>query len=182
MLVYTLATLAFYLLGAATLGRIGLNPGGFDLVRTLTVMYEPVFGRWAPLLFLIGAFAVLYSTYFVANAGNARILSDTFRVLNFVSPKPEDHRTRTRWISGFLPFLCLAIYLAMPKEPERLVLLSGTMQALMLPMLSAAALYFRYRRGDERVQPGILWDVFLWISALGMLATAASLIYTKLFV
>jgi Mn2+/Fe2+ NRAMP family transporter len=182
MVVYTLATLAFYLLGAATLGRIGLNPTSDTLVRTLTVMYEPVFGSWAPMLFLIGAFAVLYSTYFVANAGNARILSDAFRVMGFAAQGSDAHRARTRWISGILPFICLAIYLAMPKEPDKLVLISGTMQALMLPMLSAAALFFRYRRSDERVRPGILWDIFLWISALGMLATAASLIYTKLFV
>lgn len=53
MAIYTIATLAFYLLGAAILGRVGLNPGGFELVRTLTAMYEPalqlgtvaVFGR-----------------------------------------------------------------------------------------------------------------------------------------
>src|SRR5690606_4290602 len=35
MIVYAIATIAFYLLGAATLGRIGLHPGGFDLIRTL---------------------------------------------------------------------------------------------------------------------------------------------------
>jgi hypothetical protein len=30
------------------------------------------------------------------------------------------------------------------------------------------------------VTPGMLWDVFLWLSAVGMLITAASLIYTKI--
>ena len=45
MVVYTFATLAFYLLGAAVLGRIGLNPEGRDMVRTLNAMYIPVFGR-----------------------------------------------------------------------------------------------------------------------------------------
>jgi len=39
----------------------------------------------------------------------------------------------------------------------------------MLPMLAAAALYFRYRRCDERIAPGRLWDVCLWLSALGLL-------------
>ena len=43
------------------------------------------------------------------------------------------------------------------------------MQAMMLPMLAAAALYFRYRRGDTRIRPGKRWDVFLWISGAGML-------------
>ena len=44
MVVYTVATIAFYLLGAAILGRTGLVPEDRDLIRTLNVMYEPVFG------------------------------------------------------------------------------------------------------------------------------------------
>ena len=50
------ATIAFYLLGAAILGRTGLNPEKSDLIRTLAVMYEPVFGPQAEHIFLFGAF------------------------------------------------------------------------------------------------------------------------------
>ncbi len=177
MLIYTTATLAFYLLGAAILGRVGLNPGGFELVRTLTAMYEPVFGSWAPLLFLIGAFAVLYSTYFVANAGHARVLTDVARVMNLGIKTEDDKNSCIRWLSGLLPFLCLSIYIALPNEPQQLVLVSGMVQALMLPMLAFAALYFRYQRGDDRVRPGKVWDLFLWISSAGMLLAAGCLIY-----
>jgi Mn2+/Fe2+ NRAMP family transporter len=177
MVIYTVATLAFYLLGAAILGRIGLNPGGFELVRTLTAMYEPVFGSWAPLLFLVGAFAVLYSTFFVANAGHARVLADVARVMNLGVSDEAGKKKLTRWLSGILPFVCLAIYLAVPEEPQQLVLISGMVQALMLPMLAFAALYFRYQRGDARVRPGKLWDMFLWISSAGMLFAAGCLVY-----
>ena len=83
MLIYTFATIAFYLLGAAILGRAGLNPDKNELIQTLTVMYEPVFGAAAEALFLFGACAVLYTTYFVANAGHTRVLSDALRVLGF---------------------------------------------------------------------------------------------------
>ncbi len=176
-LIYTVATLAFYLLGAAILGRVGLNPGGFDLVRTLTAMYEPVFGSWAPLLFLVGALAVLYSTYFVANAGHARVLADVARVMN-LGVRDDSHKKQVvRWLSGILPFICLAIYLAVPEEPEQLVLISGMVQALMLPMLAVAALFFRYHRGDERVRPGKAWDLFLWLSSIGLFIAAGCLVY-----
>lgn len=177
MVIYTIATLAFYLLGAAILGRVGLNPGGFELVRTLTAMYEPVFGSWAPLLFLIGAFAVLYSTYFVANAGHARVLADVARVMNLGIKTDEDKKRLVRWLSGILPFVCLAIFIAVPNEPQQLVLISGMVQALMLPMLAFAALYFRYYRGDDRVRPGKVWDTFLWISSAGMLFAAGCLVF-----
>jgi Mn2+/Fe2+ NRAMP family transporter len=180
MVIYTVATVAFYLLGAAVLGRAGLNPAKDQLIRTLNVMYEPVFGAWARLLFLLGAFAVLYSTYFVANAGHARVFSDALRVVGLGGPSDEANRRRVRFLSGFLPLFCLVLYLIWPEEPARLVLLSGMMQALMLPMLAGAALYFRYRRCDPRVCPGPWWDVFLWVSSLGMLLAAGCLLYTQL--
>ncbi len=184
MVIYTIATVAFYLLGAAVLGRSGLVPEDRDLIRTLNVMYEPVFGQWAQMLFLLGAFAVLYSTFFVANAGHARVLSDAARVVGLTGPSDKARHTLVTWLSGILPLFCVLLYLSLPTTPAQLVLLSGMMQALMLPMLSAAALYFRYQKSDPRVVPGRLWDVFLWISSIGMLITAAVLAYgviTKFF-
>ena len=60
MVVYTFATIIFYLLGAAILHRVGLNPEKDNMVRTLAVMFVPVFSEWASAVFLFGAFAVLY--------------------------------------------------------------------------------------------------------------------------
>jgi hypothetical protein len=48
-----------------------------------------------------------------------------------------------------------------------MILASGTAQAIMLPMLGATALYFRYRRSDESLRPGLLWDAMLWLSLVG---------------
>jgi Mn2+/Fe2+ NRAMP family transporter len=162
MVIYTFATIAFYLLGAAVLGRTGLNPGGNDLIRTLSVMYEPVFGSTAQILFLFGAFAVLYSTFFVANASHARVFSDALRVLGFIGDSPAIRRNWIRLLSGVFPLLCLAFYIVIP-SPAQLVLISG-----LLPMLAIAALYFRYIKSDPRIAPGRVWDIFLWLSALGM--------------
>lgn len=177
--VYTVATVAFYLLGAAILGRTGLNPTGNELIRTLGVMYEPVFGRWAEVLFLLGAFAVLYSTFFVANAGHARVVTDGLRVVGLVGASPAVQQRWKRLLSGGLPLVCLGVYVFVPTTPDQLVLLSGMMQALMLPMLSAAAIYFRYYRCDERLRPGRLWDLFLWLSSLGMLVAGSWLAYSE---
>ncbi len=167
MVTYTFATLAFYLLGAAILGRTGLNPEKNEMIRTLGVMYEPVFGTAARGMFLFGAFAVLYSTYFVANAGHARVFADAVQVLGFGSKSPESYRRLVKVLSGIFPALCLLVYLAV-SLPAKLVLFGGLMQAIMLPMLALAALFFRYQRCDARVAPGRFWDIGLWISAIGM--------------
>jgi Mn2+/Fe2+ NRAMP family transporter len=180
MVVYTIATMAFYLLGAAVLGRSRLNPGDADLMRTLNVMYEPVFGPWAKVLFLAGAFAVLYSTYFVANAGHSRVLTDALQTVGLVRKGDAARQASVRVLSGLLPLVCLGVYYTayfVGAPIAQLVLISGMMQAIMLPMLSAAALYFRYHRSDERLRPGRAWDAFLWISSLGMLVAACVLVY-----
>lgn len=180
MVVYTVATIAFYLLGAAVLGRTGLIPSDSDLMRTLNVMYEPVFGAWAEILFLVGAFAVLYSTYFVANAGHARVLTDALQAVNVIPRNERIRKGSVTILSGTLPFICLGVYYAAyfsSTSISQLVLVSGMMQALMLPMIAAAALYFRYQRSDARLRPGLAWDIFLWLSSLGMLVAAGCLLY-----
>jgi len=180
MIVYTFATVAFYLLGAAILHRTGLNPGGTELVRTLGVMYEPVFGPWAQTVFLFGAIAVLYSTFFVANAGHSRVFTDALKVTG-LGIRDEQARKRSVKILGIVfPMLCLLLYLLV-QAPVALVLISGIMQGIMLPMLAGAALWFRYRKTDRRILPGSAWDLFLWLSALGMLISGAVTIYQKLF-
>ena len=178
MFVYTFATIAFFLLGATILNRIGLNPEKSDMVRTLAVMFQPVFSDWAATIFLFGAFAVLYSTFFVANASHARTFSDAMRVIGVI---PDDELTRYKWIrilSGVFPVLCVVIFIAFP-APAQLVLISGIAQGIMLPMLAGAALYFRYQRTPESLRPGVLWDVFLWSSAAAMLVTGLWTVFSQ---
>ena len=167
MIVYTFATVAFYLLGAAILGRTGLDPAGDEMVRTLGQMYVPVFGKSSEIIFLFGAIAVLYSTFFVATASHARVCADGLRVFALIR---DDESSRRRWIRGFcgvLPVLFLVTYAA-SKTPKLLVLAGGLMGALILPLLGIAALYFRYHRCDRRLQPGKLWDLALWCSCIGL--------------
>ena len=177
MVVYTVATLAFYLLGAAILGRIGLNPSNNELIRTLNVMYEPVFGAWAKMMFLVGAFAVLYSTFFVASAGNARICADALAVIGVADPSKKAIHRRVIILRGIFPLLRLALYMAIGAGPDALVLFSGMVQAIMLPMLAFAALYFRYYKCDRRLAPGVAWDVCLWVTSAGMFVAAAWLLW-----
>jgi Mn2+/Fe2+ NRAMP family transporter len=179
MIIFTFATIAFYLLGAAVLHGKGLDPAGNEMISTLGEMYVPVFGTWAKWLFLFGAFAVLYSTFFVANAGHTRVASDAIRVFGLGA---QTEKARQWWIFVFciaFPLFALFCYVFI-RYPARLVLASGVMQAIMLPMLAGATLYFRYCRCDRRITPGRLWDVMLWLCALGMLIAGAWAAVTKL--
>jgi hypothetical protein len=84
----------------------------------------------------------------------------------------EESRMRwTRVISAIWPLVAVAI-LFFVRAPVARVLASGLAQAVMLPMLGVAVLYFRYRRLDPRLRPGRVWDAFLWLSCLGFLVVA----------
>ncbi len=177
MVVYTVATLAFYFLGAAVLfgeyGGKGL-PKGDDMVPTLARMYSPVMGQpLAVWFFVVGGFAVLYSTLFVASASHSRLLTDFLRINGFIVIR--DHSHRLRWIRFFcvcFPTIALILY-ATIGEPTVMVKIGGFIQAVTLPMICSAAVFLRYRRTDQRIRPGLLWDVFLWLSVVGMTIVAA---------
>jgi hypothetical protein len=172
MVLYTVATLAFFIMGAAVLHRQGLDPDGMRMVSTLLEQYRPVFGEYARWLFLIGAIAVLYSTFLVANAGHSRTYTDFFMLCGLLKHNPVVHRRSISALSVILPLLSLAIFCS-GANPVTLVKIGGFMQATMLPMLGFAAVYFRYRRTDERLKPGRLWDLLLVVSCLGLVVAGA---------
>ncbi len=180
MLVYTFCTIAFYLLGAAVLGRSNLIPEGSEMIQTLSAMYQPVFGAFAQNLFLFGAFAVLFSTFYVAIAAQGRLVVDVAKVTG-VAKLDEAGRLRGLKLMGVvLPSLSVLCYVFFP-SPVILVLISGSMQAIMLPIIGFAVLYFRYKKCDHRLKPGKLWDFFLWLSCAGFLIVGAYQTYAKLF-
>jgi Mn2+/Fe2+ NRAMP family transporter len=178
--VYTFATIAFYLLGAAVLGRIGLDPSGNTMIRTLAEMYVPVFGPAARALFILGAFAVLYSTFFVASAGFARMVADGAGLFGLHEGTEAVRMRWTRVISFIWPLVAVSI-LFFVRAPVAMVLASGLAQAVMLPMLGVAVLYFRYRRVDPGLRPGRLWDLMLWLSCLGFLIAGGWAAFVAIF-
>jgi Mn2+/Fe2+ NRAMP family transporter len=66
LVVYTFATIAFFILGATILHGAKEVPKGLDMVRTLSQMYTRTFGDWVFYLFAVGALIVCYSTLFRA--------------------------------------------------------------------------------------------------------------------
>lgn len=181
MVVYTIATLAFFVVGVAVLYNEGRDPDGMRMVSTLVQAYVPVFGEYAKWLFLIGAVAVLYSTFMVATAGNARIYTDAFKVFGVLDAHSERRHNRSvGTLSVVLPLLCLTVYCS-GINPVQAILIAATMQALLLPMIGVGALYLRYTRTDERLRPKWWWDACLILSCLGLLIAGAWGAYSRFF-
>jgi len=173
MVVYTVATLAFYVMGVAVLYNEGSDPDGMRMVSTLATAYVPVFGEYAKWLFLVGAVAVLYSTFMVANAGNARMVTDALKVFGLMDRNNErSHNRALTTLSVVLPLTCLAVYCT-GINPVQVILIAGMMQAFMLPVVGVGAIYFRFKLTDQRLKPSRLWDVMLVVSFIGLLLAGA---------
>jgi Mn2+/Fe2+ NRAMP family transporter len=180
MVIYTTATLAFFFMGVAVMYQSGLDPEGMRMVSTLLEQYVPVFGEYAKWLFLVGAIAVLYSTYLVANAAWTRVYTDAFKVYGLMSRDNEKaHNQSILILAIVLPLISMGLWCT-GINPVKLVLLSGLMQAIMLPMLGFAALWFRYTKTDEPIRPGKVWDGCLILSCIGLLIAGGWGFYSSL--
>lgn len=142
--IYTLATVAFYLLGAAILHARQLKVESSQMIETLSHMYRSAFGEWSLWLFLIGAMVVLYSTIFGATASNARVLADALSVFGVNKYRDAEHRMK--WVKIgciLLPVAFTSVFLIFG-NPVTLVFWGAVAQGLMLPFLAGAALYFHF--------------------------------------
>ena len=172
LVLYTSITVAFYLLGAAVLHRRGLDVTNADMIHVLSQMFRESFGEWTLFVFLIGAFFVLYSTYFGATAANARLATDALPMFGLARYADDAERQKVvRAFSIGISLTCALVYLVW-SQPVTLVLIGATGQALMLPFLGIAAVRFS-RQLDPRLR-GPAWErAGLWLSAAAMAVLGA---------
>lgn len=180
MVIYTLATVAFYILGARVLYGMGRIPSGYEMVQTLSNMYTGTLGPWAFYLFLLGAFFVLFSTTFSATASNGRVLVDFLQMIKVI--RVQDLEEHWRWqrtvvIVLLTTFVILHSFVG---EPVFMVILGGTAQACMLPIIGFSTIYLRYKHVDGEIQPGMITDILLWLCSTLMLAFATYTLISRL--
>lgn len=177
---YTTTTLAFYLLGAAVLHARGLIVENAKMIETLSVMYREVFGEWSVPMFLVGAFAVLYSTIFGATASNSRTGVDAlalWRVKRF-----RDDTEHARWVKYgcvLLPVAFTAVFIFVG-SPVSLVFVGAVGQGLMLPFIAGAALYLHFKNPHRELRAGRFSLSCLVVASLLMAALGAYQIISAL--
>jgi Mn2+/Fe2+ NRAMP family transporter len=172
MVVFTVATVCFYCLGATVLHRQNLHPKGLDMIDTLSQMYVPVFGSWTKLLFLIGVWVVLFKTLYVASASHSRLTADFLNLAKFVHY--PNAAARAVWIRRFCilyPTGALAVYLLVG-EPKGMVIFGGFFQGITLPVVAAVSVFLRYRKTDPRLAPSKLSDICLWVALVSISVVA----------
>jgi Mn2+/Fe2+ NRAMP family transporter len=168
MVVFTVATVCFYCMGATVLHRQNLHPKGVGMIDTLSQMYVPMFGSWTTYVFLIGVWVVLFKTLYVSSAANSRLMADFLNLAGFV--RYPDANARAVWIRRFcvlFPMGALSLYLVVG-EPRGMVVFGGFFQGITLPVIAAASVFLRYRRTDSRLAPSLISDLSLWTAFISI--------------
>lgn len=177
MMIYTLATLAFFLLGAGVLHSRGLNPDSSEMIPVLSRMYTETLGPWALWLFYAGAIATLYGTIFAASAAHSRLYADLARLLGAF--ERHDYAKRVKYRNGFVWLLAgvpAILYLTI-ESPVYMVKLGGMAQAALLPLLSVGSLYLRYQLPKDS-QPGAAETAGLWLANIVIIVASIFILWT----
>lgn len=175
--IYTFATLAFFIMGAAVLEPRKLVPESNEMLTTLSRMYTDTLGEWANIAFLLGAIAVLGSTLWAALPSWARMYTNVLATLGVLDW--GDPVARQRWIRRFivvLPIVWGIAYLVV-SSPVVMVQIGGVATGIFLLAVVVAVWYLRSKDVDPRLYGGRVFNAVLIISsiAIGLLGVYTAL-------
>ncbi|HUG55402.1 MAG TPA: Nramp family divalent metal transporter [Vicinamibacteria bacterium] len=180
MATYTLATVAFYLLGAGVLHGMGVVPSARDMIPVLSHIYTETLGPWALWLFYAGALVTLYGTIVAMGAAQSRMFADMMHLLGRF--ERQDYRRRLHWRRVFVLVLILvpAMLYAAFASPVKMVVAGGVAQAALLPLLGGATLYLRYRHLPREVRPPAFVTAGLWLATALMTSVVVASLWMAL--
>ncbi|MBB5282221.1 Mn2+/Fe2+ NRAMP family transporter [Rhabdobacter roseus] len=169
MVVYTVVTAAFYLLGAAVLHRGGEVPEGYRMIEVLSRIFTETLGPGAKALFLVGAFTALYSTLFTATASWARVWGDAFGELGWIKFGTLEERRRAIAVFSWVFPLAWCVFFLFFQAPVMMVILGGIATSVLLLLIVWVAYMYRYHELPAALAPSRMYDVFFWISVVSIL-------------
>jgi hypothetical protein len=168
MVIYTFATVGFYILGATVLRARPVLADGNDFIYQLSALFTDVLGEGTRGAFMLCAFTVLFSTIFANTAAFSRLWTDFFGLCGWIDWNREGQRRRSiMFMTCAFPVICGTVYLFVQK-PLLLVVFMGISNALYLIVVAYQAIIFRYRYTDPRLKPGLFYDIALWASLLSI--------------
>ena len=168
MFIYTLVTAAFYLLGASILYGNEIIPSGNELLETLANIYTKSLGEKVSLIYIIGAFFVLFSSVFATLAYWTRLLPDVFGRFGWINWKdPKSKKSAVAILAWVLPVLW-SLAFAFIKLPAFMVLFGGVVGSALLLLVVFAAIQFRKNNSKYQLASSLSSAILFWLSVLSI--------------
>lgn len=168
MVIYTLVTASFYLLGAAILYGNELIPSGNELIETLAAIYTQTLGENARFAYLTGAFFVLYSSVFATLAYWTRLFPDIFGELGWINWNNLTERKKWVALLAWVFPLLWALTFVFVKLPAFMVLFGGVIGSVLLLLVVFAAIHFQLKNQPLKLASGPFSQFMFWISVLSI--------------
>ena len=169
MIIYTIVTAAFYLLGASVLHGRAVIPEGDEVIETLALIYTQSLGPGAKTLYLAGAFFVLFSSVFASLAAWTRVFPDIFGQMGWINFFDVQQRKKlVSWLAWIIPMIWVLMYLFI-NLPVIMIISGGIVGSVLLLVVVYAAIQFRNKRA-EFLASGILYNAAFVISVLSIIS------------
>ncbi len=178
MIVFTIATASFYILGAAVLHSQTELADGNKFILQLSSIFTDVIGPSAKTAFMVCSFTVLFSTIFANIAGFSRMWTDFFSICGIIDGgDPKQNQTSVFIVAWVFPVLSGTIYVLLQK-PLLLVIFMGVVNSLFLIVVAYQTISSRYWRTNRKMKPSPVYDIALWISLASIAFMAGRSIYS----
>lgn len=169
MMIYTLVTAAFYLLGASILYGKESLPEGTDLIVSLSGIYTESLGDGAKFIYLIGGFFALYSSVFATLAYWTRLFPDILIHLRWI--KEGNSNLFVRVLAFGFPLAWMVIFW-MVQQPGALVLIGGLIGSVLLLITVYIGINFRRKNTALGFGNSLLSQLFFWLSVASILGVS----------
>ncbi|TQL52061.1 Nramp family divalent metal transporter [Ornithinicoccus hortensis] len=166
--IYTVSTVAFYMLGAAVLHPQGLNPQGTEVMEVISRIFSGTVGEWGGVVFLFGAGVALYKTIIANVPSLGRQVGDTLSV--FGAFDWTDMHKRDTWMRVIMIVLPITwgTLAVVVNSPLALVIVAGILNSLYLMGVAVSTLYLSRTETDPRVKDGKVFTTLLIVSAIAI--------------
>jgi len=149
----------FMIAGAEILQPRGIVVEGIEVLKNLSTIFTSTFGGWSYLVFMIPAFAALYSTALGVFDGGRLALAHLARLL-LGKPALPIESVRTDWwyrIALILFSLIPLILFLGVQRPVLLVLIAGAVSAISMPLLAFQVFWSLRTHVPQEYRPGMFY-------------------------
>ena len=168
-------------LGAILLRPRGLVPDGIDVALTISEIYTELLGAWMFPVFMIAAFAAMFSTVYSVMDGFPRAFSTLMRTLFPASAFLHRPSNPSYWMFMVVIFAFSLVTNTLLPNPVLVVTLVGVVSLLIAPVLYSLNYYCVTRLiEDESLRPSPALRAWAGAGIVFMTLAAALYTYTRL--
>jgi len=145
----------FMIAGAVILQPRGIIVDGLNVLKNMSVIFTGAYGSWTFLLFMIPAFAAIFSTTLGVFDGGRIALAHLARMLSNKSMIPISHIRGNTWYRITLilfSLIPLILFLGVPR-PVFLVIIAGAISAVSMPLLGGLVFWSLLKQIPVQYRP-----------------------------